>query len=252
MYKYKCEICERPLKKKNKLYGYVLCSKHMHQLLKYGKFLDNIQRTNSDKNDFTIDGEIAVFNLYNQKNIKVGEFIIDAEDVNKVRNYKWRISHNHVVTGNKYKGKNNVKDLSWIILNIQNIQDNVVDHINHNPFDNRKSNLRICKQNENTQNVSIKNNNSSGFVGISYLKKRNKWNAEIKINYKKIHLGEYVDIKKAVYARMLAENFFFQDFKNIEEYNKKKNFTKDLDSKSKKEIYEKIYKKYINFKTQNI
>ena len=61
---YKCDICGRELKKKISLYGYCLCSKHMHQLLKYGKFLDNIQRTDSDLTDYTInyDTNTVTFN----------------------------------------------------------------------------------------------------------------------------------------------------------------------------------------------
>ena len=56
---FKCEICGREIFKKNRLGGYTLCSKHMHQLLKYGKFLDNIQRTSKDLNDFRwIDKEL--------------------------------------------------------------------------------------------------------------------------------------------------------------------------------------------------
>ena len=60
-----CDICKRPIKKKNRLGGYCLCSKHMHQLHKHGKFLDNIQRTNNDLNDYTIcsDGKTVIFNL---------------------------------------------------------------------------------------------------------------------------------------------------------------------------------------------
>ena len=79
---YKCEICGRKTLKKIQLGGYILCSKHMHQLHKYGKFLDNIPRTNNDLNDYIIDkkNNITTFSLYNQKNIKNGEFIIDLED----------------------------------------------------------------------------------------------------------------------------------------------------------------------------
>ena len=74
-----CDACKRPIKKKENLGGYCLCSKDMHQLYKYGKFLDNIQRTNNDLNDYKIcsDGKTVSFNLYNQRNIKIDEFIID-------------------------------------------------------------------------------------------------------------------------------------------------------------------------------
>ena len=141
---YKCEICGRIMKHKIKLNGYVLCKKHMHQLLKYGKFLDNIQRTNNDLNDYIIKNDMAIFNLYNQKNIKNGEFFIDTDDIKKVKYKKWRISHKHVVTGLPYHMKNKNKkcrDLSHVILDIDTNEDanTIVDHIDGNPFNNCKS-----------------------------------------------------------------------------------------------------------------
>lgn len=247
MYKYKCDACGKPLKKKHSLYGYTLCSKHMHQLLKHGRFLDNIQRTNSDRNDFIIKGNIAIFNLYNQKNIKIGEFIIDVEDVEKVKYHKWRLSHGHVVTGNKWNGVNNVKDLAWIILDIQDIEDNVIDHINHNPTDNRKCNLRICKQSENTKNNSIPVNNTSGYIGVHFDKRRNKWSSEIKVNYKKIYLGSYDDINKAVYARLIAEALYFNEYKNEEEFEKKIKCIECIPINIRKEICEKITNKFLKY-----
>lgn len=222
----------------------------MHQLHKYGYFLDSIQRTNKDLNDYKIEGCITTFNIYNQKNQKVGEFIIDTEDINKVKYHKWRINHNHVVTGTKHK--NNVKDLSWIILDIEDIKDTVVDHINHNPFDNRKCNLRQCKQSENTKNVSLKENNTSGYVGVYYLSNRNKWAAEIKVNYKKIHLGEYKSKEDAIYARMIAEALYFDEYKNESEFQKKYEKTLAISAKKRKEICKKITDKYVKFNTQSI
>ena len=247
MHKYECDICKRKLKKKYSLQGYTLCAKHMHQLHKHGKFLDAIPRTNNDPNDYIIKGDIAIFNLYNQHNIKIGEFIIDAEDVDKVKYHKWRIGHDHILTGNHWKGKNRIKDLAWVVLDIQDIENNVVDHINNNTFDNRKCNLRICTQNENTKNVSIATNNTSGYSGVYKSKRRNKWVAEIKVNYKKIHLGEYKELKDAVYARMIAEALYFKNFKNNKEFEKKKQFTQQMSTKRKKEIANRITTKYNKF-----
>ena len=63
---YKCDICGRELKKKNMLHGYNLCSKHMHQLLNHGKFLDNNPRTQNDLNGYKIIGNIVIFDLYDE------------------------------------------------------------------------------------------------------------------------------------------------------------------------------------------
>lgn len=236
---FKCDVCGRELKKKISLYGYCLCSKHMHQLLKYGKFLDNIQRTNSDLNDYKInyDTNTVIFNVYNQKNVKNGEFIIDIDDIEKVKYHKWRLSHSHVVTGLPSKGTQ--KDLSWFIVGITKHQIEcgyVVDHVNGNAFDNRRCNLRICKQSKNVLNKSFMSTNTSGYIGVRYDSAHDRYDPEIRCNNKRCHLGYVKSLQEAVYKRYYAEKLLFKEFANREEQQKKYEYTLDLPQSKKQEL----------------
>ena len=65
-----------------------------------------------------------------------------------------------------------------------------VDHLNRNPLDNRRSNLRLCTISENMQNQRI-SPHSSRFKGVSYRKDRACWRAQIRINGKVTHLGNF-------------------------------------------------------------
>ena len=65
-----------------------------------------------------------------------------------MKQYRWRISNNYVITKKGY-----IK-LHRLITNCPD--DKVVDHINHNRLDNRKCNLRVCTQAENAQNIDGK------------------------------------------------------------------------------------------------
>lgn len=78
----------------------------------------------------------------------------------------------------------------------------VVDHINHNTLDNRRScNLRVCTNSENQQNrKSVPSNNKSGVMGVKWVKRDKKWYAEININKKSIFLGHFSDLDKAADA----------------------------------------------------
>ena len=81
------------------------------------------------------------------------------------------------------------------------------DHINSNGLDNRKSNLRITTRTGNLLNMNdpIPKNNKSGFRGVSWHKKSNKWRAFISVNRKQISLGLFNLKKDAVNSRKTAE-----------------------------------------------
>lgn len=244
---YHCEICGRKCSKKIRYGGYTLCPKHMHQLRKYGKFLDANPRTNHDLNDYKVDEEVTTVFVYNQKNDCVGQFLIDTEDLPKIKYHKWRFSHQHVVTG---RGAGHIRECSHVILQIPKEKDDtIVDHINGDAFDNRKQNLRICSQQENLLNKSSMITNTSGFTGISFESQRNKYSAEIRKGYVRCHLGRFDTLKEAVYARYLAEGMVFQDFCKEQEHLRKFTFIRDLEENKKKQILcivrEKLEKKQL-------
>lgn len=92
----------------------------------------------------------------------------------------------------------------------------VVDHINGNPLDNRKSNLRVCSQAENTRNARLRTNNKTGVRGVYWDKCRELWAAKISANNKTITLGRFATIEEATYARRSAENRIHGGFSALE------------------------------------
>ena len=241
---YECEICGRKVNKKIRMGGHTLCYKHMHQLHKYGKFLDNIPRTNSDLNDYVVSDGVAYFNIYNQKNEKIATFIIDVCDIQKVKYHKWRLSHGHVVTGLPSKGQQ--RDLSHVVLDIQKDDSVVVDHINGDPLDNTRGNLRICSQGENVLNKRFMSNNTTGFIGVSYKKDRDRYDPEIRFGYTRCHLGMTKTIEEAVYKRYIAEQLLFGEYANCEEQKRKFEFTKNLPQELKDTLYNVVVEKLKN------
>lgn len=239
---YKCDICNRPMKKKIKLGGYVLCSKHMHQLHKYGKFLDNNPRTIQDLNEYRIEGNIAIIDVYNVKSEKVTEFIIDKEDLQRIKYLKWRIdSQNRIKTGNNTNTKPTI-ELARMIMNCRD-ENLVVDHINGNSLDNRKSNLRICTQSEKVKNQRLNKYNTSEFAGVSYDKARLRWTAEIRNDNKRTHLKRWKRKSEAVYARYVAEQILYKEFRNTENDNKILEIIQELTEKEKQEIEKYVTEK---------
>jgi len=89
--------------------------------------------------------------------------------------------------------------------------DDEIDHMNGNPLDNRKSNLRICEYRENLRNPCIRKNNTNGYPGI-WKNHLGRFRAAILVNYRKINLGTYATFEETVEARIKAENRYHGEF----------------------------------------
>lgn len=92
------------------------------------------------------------------------EFLVDYEDYLKIKNISWHESNTGYIVHKDTK--KSVIQLHRLIT--QCPPDKVVDHINHNKLDNRKSNLRVCTQRQNSLNTKPKSN--TGEFGISFSK----------------------------------------------------------------------------------
>ncbi len=72
-----------------------------------------------------------------------------------------------------------------------------VDHIDHNPLNNRRSNLRVVSLVAQAQNHGIRKDNKSGYFGVYLDKPSGKWKTGIRANGKRTHLGLFDDPKEA-------------------------------------------------------
>lgn len=81
-----------------------------------------------------------------------------------------------------------------------------VDHINGNTGDNRICNLRLATREQNRQNINHPST-KSGVLGITWNKRANKWQAQIKKGNKNFYLGVFdsIDIAKEAYISAKKE-----------------------------------------------
>ena len=152
-------------------------------------------------NKIIINNGYAVIQSKNKYGVK--NIIIDIEDLDKVTKYHWNCRAEKV-NNNFYAiahGEGNKTVLIHrLIMNCPSGK--VIDHINHDGLDNRKSNLRICEHYENMQNVKSK--------GYYRNKDTNKWYAYITFKYKKTFFGGFNTEEEAKKARLDAEEKYFK------------------------------------------
>jgi hypothetical protein len=86
----------------------------------------------------------------------------------------------------------------------------VVDHIDGNPLNNSRENLRVCTSRENSRNMGKRT--GAKYRGVNYRKDRKTWRAVIKVDYKFIHLGTFDTAEEAAYAYDQAALRYFGEF----------------------------------------
>lgn len=138
------------------------------------------------------------------------EFWFDLEDYNKIKNYCWNVAH----TGYLQARDGNTTVLMHRIIFMEKYPDGnfTIDHIGHNTLDMRKPKLRVTEQKYNCMNKMRQENNTSGIIGVYWDKSKNKWVAQIGVDYKNIHLGRFTNIEDAIAARKAAEEKYFGEY----------------------------------------
>lgn len=138
------------------------------------------------KNKYEIRGDVtAIFVNYKGKVI---ETIIDTDDLEHVESFpnSWfgaKTGENVYVLGTVKKKMISLH--RWIMGKPVG---KVVDHINHDTLNNRKSNLRIVSRRDNSCNLKEKTrkNNTSGYRGITWSKNEKRWLANVQVGGKKV------------------------------------------------------------------
>lgn len=87
-----------------------------------------------------------------------------------------------------------------------------IDHVNGVKTDNRIENLRECTSSQNKGNIGLLRNNKTGYRGVSFNNRSQKFHAQIKINGKQTYLGRYDDPKEAARVYNQAAKEHFGDF----------------------------------------
>lgn len=141
--------------------------------------------------------------------------LIDDEDEEKVLTKKWCAQYAKSIKGfyavRNYKDKNGKQcqlKLHRFIMGAT--KGEVVDHINHNALDNRKSNLRLCSSSQNQMNKRKAEGKSSMYKGVTK-HKNGKWQVYICKKY----IGTFADETEAALAYNKAATKMFLDYKHI-------------------------------------
>jgi hypothetical protein len=95
------------------------------------------------------------------------------------------------------------------------VSEGQIDHIDGNKLNNQESNLRIATGRQNHANVPRYCNNKSGFKGVHWNRAAKKWQAQIRANEVRHHLGYFSDKIDAAEAYNKAAVKYFGEFARL-------------------------------------
>lgn len=130
--------------------------------------------------------------------------LVDDEDFVELSKYKW---YANPVGARIYARRDVVIDGKRIRIYMHKMilrTDNLVDHINGNGLDNRKTNLRSANFQLNGANRHTKRKRYSGvpskYHGVCWHKAARKWMSAITVKYERIYLGLFESEEDAARA----------------------------------------------------
>lgn len=135
---------------------------------------------------------------------------VDDADWHLVHDLKWHLltaAPNHVYAAS---GKGNRILMHRLITGAE--KGVVVDHINGDCLDNRRSNLRLCTRRENLCNRKRASNSTQPYKGVHKFKRGSRWGASVRCNGIRKLLGGFATAEEAAIAYDAAAIAAFGEF----------------------------------------
>lgn len=148
--------------------------------------------------------------------------VVDFEDYNEVRDRTWTAHFNrhgklkHIATtvlaperGKRKNGKTKRRQVAMhrVLMGLdsfdakpEGLGHRYVDHVDGNPANNRRSNLRKCSHAQNVKNAGASRNSTSKYRGVSWDKDNRKWLAKAYYKGKHHHIKYFTDEIEAARA----------------------------------------------------
>jgi hypothetical protein len=139
-----------------------------------------------------------------------GEFLFDPSDLPQLERHTWHL-------GKRGYPATHIRGKTVVLhrLLFPEADDMEIDHINGDKLDNRRTNLRPCTHQQNGFNQKRRHTNTSGYIGVSFLRRLGCFEAYIHFHGTKHHLGLYADAIAAARIRDCVAKLLFGEFARL-------------------------------------
>lgn len=145
--------------------------------------------------------------------------LIDPIDWPKISSHRWHLTSNGYAA--RWKSIKGGAARAMLFMHREILLPSgkmEVDHINRNPLDNRRINLRESTSSQNKINRGLQKNNTTGYLGVC--RNHTGFQARIKVNRKVMCLGTFRTARDAAqvrdsHAKRLFGNFAILNFPEV-------------------------------------
>lgn len=140
-----------------------------------------------------------------------GQFTkVDDEDFDRLNAFRWRLNHGRVIRGSRPHGQK----FREIFMHREVIPPKpgfCIDHIDRDPTNNQKSNLRYADPTQSVFNRKVYASSRSGIKNVKWCKRTNLWliriraYGKIRYNTRRKHLASAIEARDAAYKRIAGE-----------------------------------------------
>jgi hypothetical protein len=142
------------------------------------------------------------------------EALVDDEDFERLTVTRWQVDDKgYAIRYRRRDGKDTTESMHRVIMNAPKGME--VDHINGNPLDNRRCNLRLVSRRQNSRNTRGHRDNVTGYKGVSLDRVRGTYRAVIVHEGQHHFLGRFRTAEAAARAYNDAARKYFGEFARL-------------------------------------
>lgn len=146
-----------------------------------------------------------------------GQFaIVDDKDfkwLNQWRWWAWKSNGGFYARRKVPAGKYKRRVVSMHRILVKGLKSwQLVDHIDRNPLNNQRANLRACTASQNKMNAGLGVHNTSGYKGVAWSKWNKAWQACIKKGDRFFHIGYFSTAIEAAREYDKMAKLLFSEF----------------------------------------
>lgn len=140
------------------------------------------------------------------------EALVDDVDYAYLMQWKWYFSNRGYAVRNTRGSQRTTLAMHTVVAKRKGLPGREVDHQDRNRLNNKRSNLREARRQQNLANSGPRRYGTSGYRGVTWRAQSQRYQARIMVDRKAINLGHHDTALKAAKAYNKAASKYFGEF----------------------------------------